>query len=551
MSHNIKTVNIAAVLEDMAAQQPDTVAIHYPASKNSYIGYTYQELLTESNHIAHGLNTLGISRGMRTVLMVKPSLAFFALAFALVRAGVVPVLVDPGMGIKNLKKCLEEAQPEAFIGIPSAHLARIIFGWAKDSLKHLITVGPRLFWGGSRLKQVKMMGEALGDFTSVPTQADDVAAIIFTSGSTGVPKGVIYTHGNFQGQVEMLRDTYGIQPGEVDLPTFPIFALFDPVLGMTTVFPQMDFTRPANVHPPHIINAIKQFGVSNMFGSPALLNQVGRYGVEHGVQLPTLKRVISAGAPVPGKVLARYTQLLPEDATIYTPYGATEALPVASIDHHTILEETQAQSDNGAGICVGHPVEGTRVKIITITDEPIATWYDDLEVSVGTIGEITVQGRTVTRGYYNREAATQLAKIQDGDHFWHRMGDLGYFDTEGRLWFCGRKSHRVVLNETETLFTIPCEAVFNALPPVYRSALVGVQADNKIIPVLCVELEPTLTKDEHPQVLALLKECAQAYPHTQKIDHFLFHPAFPVDVRHNSKIFREQLRPWAQQELGL
>ena len=544
------SVNIASVLEDIAARQPDNVAIYYPTSQNSYISYTYADLLAESNRIAHGLSLLGITRGTRTALMVKPSLEFFALTFALVRAGIVPVIIDPGMGMKNLKVCLAEAEPEAFIGIPTAHIARIMLGWARHTVKHLVTVGPRLFWGGLRLKQVKQMGDTLGDFATVETQADEVAAIIFTSGSTGVPKGVVYTHGNFMGQVEMIRDTYDIQPGEIDLPTFPVFALFDPVLGMTTVIPKMDFTRPANVHPPDIISAIQKFNVTNMFGSPALLNTVSRYGEEHQTQLPTLKRVISAGAPASGKVLKRYAAMLAPEATINTPYGATEALPVASITHQMILGETQALTDQGAGVCVGFPIEGTTVKVIQISDEPIEQWDNALVLPAKSIGEIVVQGRTVTRTYFNRDHATQLAKIQDGDAFWHRMGDLGYFDEQGRLWFCGRKAHRVVISDSATLFTVPCEAVFNTLPEVYRSALVGVQHADQTIPVLCVELEDAAKNISLEHLKENLREQAQRYDHTSGIEHFLVHPSFPVDIRHNSKIFREKLGPWAAQELG-
>ena len=131
----------------------------------------------------------------------------------------------------------------------------------------------------------------------VETSEDDIAAILFTSGSTGVPKGAVYTHGNFLAQVELLKETYGIEPGEIDLPTFPLFALFDPALGMSAVIPEMDPTRPANVDPEKILGAIQRYGVTNTFGSPALLHRVGSYGAAHGVKLPTLRRVISAGAP--------------------------------------------------------------------------------------------------------------------------------------------------------------------------------------------------------------------------------------------------------------
>jgi acyl-coenzyme A synthetase/AMP-(fatty) acid ligase len=384
-----------------------------------------------------------------------------------------------------------------------------------------------------------------------PTRADEMAAILFTSGSTGPPKGAEYCHGNFAAQVESIRDMYQIRPGEIDLPTFPLFALFDPALGMTTIVPDMDPTRPAAVNPLRIIEAVNDFGVTNMFGSPALLNTVGRYGAAHDVHLPSLKRVISAGAPVPAAVIERFLGMLGSDAVVHTPYGATESLPVASTSSTEVLGETRKATDIGKGVCVGRPVDAIEVAIIRISDEPIPTWDDSLRVAGGEIGEIVVRGPMVTRAYYNAEQATRLAKIYDaeGDGLAHRMGDLGYFDDQGRLWFCGRKSHRVVVGD-ETMFTVPCEAVFNTHPAVLRTALVGVERGGTTEPVLCVELEPEPQDGpvERGRLRQELLEIAAAHEHTHRIRTVLFHPGFPVDIRHNTKIGREKLAVWASRE---
>jgi len=217
--------NIAACLPDRARRQPHALAVVFPLQhrdaqgRRAYTHFTYQQLDARSDQIARGLLAAGLTRGMRTVLMVKPSLEFFALTFALFKAGIVPVMIDPGLGIKQLKTCLHEVQPEAFIGIASAHAARVVLGWGRQTIRHCVTVGRRWAWGGQTLTQVAKLGE-IGDPVLADTQAHETAAILFTSGSTGIAKGVVYTHGNVMAQVELIRTTYAIQPGEIDLPTF-------------------------------------------------------------------------------------------------------------------------------------------------------------------------------------------------------------------------------------------------------------------------------------------------------------------------------------------
>jgi len=550
------SANVAAHLSEMARLQPDVPAIFIPRRVGNlqppqYDQYTFAELDRQSCRTAQALDVYGIRRGVRTVLMVSPGIEFFALTFALFKIGAVPVLVDPGMGVKNLKTCLAEAQPQAFIGIPKAHLARVLLGWGRPTVNRLITVGRRLFWGGSTLEQLLATAAQDQDYPAVLTAADEAAAVLFTSGSTGVPKGALYTHGNFSAQVEMLRQIYGIRPGEIDLPTFPLFALFAPALGMSSVIPEMDFTRPADVDPVKIVAAIERFQITTMFGSPALINRVGRYAETKGLKLPSLKRAISAGAPVPASVLERFANMLSAGAEVFTPYGATEALPVCSIGSAEILAETRHTTDQGAGVCVGRPVPGIELEIIAITDEPVALWSEARKLGVGEIGEIVVKGPQVTPSYFNRPESTAAAKIIDpeGGGFYHRMGDLGYRDDRGRIWFCGRKAHRVVTAD-ETLFTIPCEAVFNTHEAVFRTALVGIGDPGRQRPVLCVELEKAADTSDLARIHRELLAIGIGHAMTRNIRTFLFHPGFPVDIRHNAKIFREKLAVWAGEKLS-
>lgn len=548
-----RTCNIAAALPGMAARQPEAIAIRCPTGTGPDgrvrydIELTWRELEERSDAIAAALERAGIVRGTRAALMVRPSPELFLLMFAMFKAGVVPVLIDPGISRRALKQCLDEAAPTAFIGIPLAHAARVLLGWARRSCRIKVTVGRRWFWGGHTLDGL-LKASADDAFAPAATAPDEIAAILFTSGSTGVPKGVVYRHRHFVAQVEMLGQMLGIEPGGVDLPTFPPFALFDPALGITSVIPDMDPTRPAQADPRRLVDAIERFGVTQMFGSPALIDTLSRYGEAHGVTLPTLRRVMSAGAPVPPAVVARMAAMLPEDARIWTPYGATECLPVALIEGRE-LRDTRAATEAGAGTCVGRPVAPNEVRLIRIVDAPIAQWRDDLQVAPGEVGEIVVAGPTVTDEYFNRPEATAQAKIRetlaDGStRILHRMGDLGWIDGDGRLWFCGRKTQRVEAADG-ALYTEQVEPVFNAHPEVRRSALVGVGEKGAQTPVLCVELEPGTPAAARERIEAELLNLGQRRTHAARVQRILFHPKFPVDIRHNAKIGREALARWA------
>ena len=539
-----ETCNIAAALPRLARERPERVAMRCPGRNGRYeVALTYAQLDARSDAIAAGLAKRGIARGTRTVVMVRPTPEFFLLMFALFKAGAVPVLVDPGIDKRALKQCLDEAKPEAFIGVPLAMLAKTLLRWAA-SARVRVTTGMRAWLADATLAEVERDG-ANAPPQLADTQPDDVAGILFTSGSTGVPKGVVYRHRHFVAQIEMLRNAFGIAPGGIDLPTFPPFALFDPALGLTSVIPDMDPTQPARADPRKLHAAIARFGITQLFGSPALMQVLAR----HGEKLPTVKRVTSAGAPVPPAVVQRMFELLPADAQLWTPYGATECLPVAVIEGRELLT-LRARTETGAGTCVGRPVAGNTVRIIRISDDAIAAWDDALLVGVGQVGEITVAGPSATDSYFNRDAQTALAKIREtlpdgSERSVHRMGDLGWCDGEGRLWFCGRKSQRVVVDDLTTLCTEQVEPVFNTHPSVLRSALVGIGAKGMQTPVLVYELKPGVTADV-AEVNDELRHIGEGFVHTAKVKAFLRYPKpFPVDIRHNAKIGRETLAAWA------
>lgn len=543
-------VNVARRLAEMAAARPDSVAVAEPLDygkdgRRRYRTMTFYELDRDSDRVAAGLRGIGASPGSRLALLVRPGVDFMACVFGMLKAGVVMVLIDPGMGRKNLIRCLESTEPEGFVAISAVQAVRTLLRHRFAKAKLNVTAGRRWFWGGATLAEFRRAaypGPQMAD-----TQADDPAAIIFTTGSTGPPKGVCYRHETFDSQVDQIQRFFDIRPGEVDVPGFPMFGLFNCAMGVTAVIPEMDFTRPAKVDPAKFVEAIEDWKASQSFASPAVWNRVGPYCEARGIRLDTLRRVLSSGAPIPIRVLERMKRCIHPEGDVHTPYGATEALPVASIAASEVLAETAEKSRKGAGTCVGRRFADVAWKVIRVVEGPIETLADAEELPSGEIGELIVSGPAVTREYRANPGANALGKTREGSRIWHRMGDVGYLDREDRFWMCGRLAHRVVAEEGP-MYTVPCEAVFNEHPRVFRSALVGVGPKGRQRPVMIVELHPDeapRTKAGREAFLDELRELAKGNPITAGITDFRIHPSMPVDIRHNAKIFREKLAVWA------
>lgn len=532
----------------MAQRMPEAVAVAEPVRRGKRTGYrtiSFRELDRDSDIVAAGLRHMGVAPGMRIAVLVKPSIDFVAVVFALFKAGAVAVLIDPGMGRRRLVTHLSEARPEGFIAIPMAHVVRRLLGARFPLARYNVTVRGPAWLAGTTLAELRR--QPWTSPQAADLEPDAPAAIIFTTGSTGPAKGVLYRHDNFNHQVDELREQYAIRPGEIDLAAFPLFALFNGALGVTTVIPDMDASRPAKANPRRIVQAIEDWQVTQSFGSPAIWDRVGRYCAARRVRLQSLRRVLSAGAPVPPDVLARLKACISDEGRVYTPYGATEALPVASIEASEVLTETQFRWRTGGGTCVGRKFPGIEWKVIRPVRGPIENLSQIEPCPLGEIGELIVRGPVVTREYVTRLESNRLGKIVDGDQVWHRMGDVGYQDERERFWFCGRMAHRV-LAANGPMDTIPCEAVFNQHPAVARSALVGIGPAGRQIPVIICQPRPgqmPWRASRREQLIAELLAIAQRHEHTREIRHVLFHRAFPVDIRHNAKIFREKLAVWA------
>jgi acyl-CoA synthetase (AMP-forming)/AMP-acid ligase II len=475
-------------------------------------------------------------------VFVPPGAELVALFHALLRLGALPVLIDPGMGRTALLECLARAAPAALIGVPRVHLARRLFPRAFAGVRLAVALGRAPGLGAHPLERL-LAASPREPFPAAEVGADTPAAVLFTSGSTGPAKGVVYTHGNFAAQLAALRAHFRLEPGEVDGACFPLFALFDGALGLTSVFPALDPARPARCDPATLHRALEEGACTFTFGSPAIWRRLVPWMRARGKRFTRLRRVTIAGAPVPPRLVLELRALLAEGGEVHTPYGATEALPVSDVAGAE-LAGLLAAIERGAGSCVGRALDGIELALVRVGDEPIERWDEGLRVAPGEPGEVCVNGAVVTRHYLEGERAERTAKIAQGSAVWHRMGDVGRLDPDGRLWFLGRKSQRL---ETArgVLYPVPIENAFDATRGVARTALVGVGPRGAERPVLVVE--PAARRRG---LLARLQERSAELDGAAAIQGFLFHRRFPVDARHNAKIRREELKRWAEKALS-
>lgn len=537
-----------------ARTEPDREAVIYPDGSEGglpvYRHLTYRELDEWSDAIAERLTAAGVGTGTRTIVLVLPSPELYAILFALLKIGAAPVVIDPGMGVRKMLRCLRAVDAEAFIGIPQAHALRVLFRRGFRSVRTAVTVGTPRIGRAERLDEWGRRPSGPAP-ERTPADPDDPLLIAFTTGSTGPAKAVQLTHGNLAAMVEQVDAARDHVPPGTSLITLPLVGVLDLLLGARCVLPPLIPSKVGSTDPAHVVDALARFEVRTMFASPAVLIPLLRHLEQHPTALPALGSIYSGGAPVPDWCIAGLREVLDPDVRIFAGYGSTEALPMSTIESRELLGGLVTRAHRGEGTCIGRPSDRVEARLVAITDDVIPTWAraeeraGELEKSNG-IGELVVSGPNVSTRYYWPESANAQGKIADGDRVWHRTGDLARIDEQGRIWFCGRKSQRVVTADGP-LFTVQIEQIFNTVPGVARTALVGVGARGAQRPVLCVELKPGA---DATAVELQVRTKGVEFALTKPIQDVLIYPkTFPVDIRHNAKIGREQLAVWAGKRL--
>jgi acyl-coenzyme A synthetase/AMP-(fatty) acid ligase len=451
-----------------AANAPDRAALVTGAGHV----ITYGKLAQQSAQRAKAYAEFGIGAGDVVLVARGVSPALYATLIALFRLGAVAMFPEPAAGLAGVRTAIAAARPKA-CAAP---------GWARFAAPFISGLRDLDFL--PEPDQSPIVGD--GPLTALGPEAP--ALVTFTSGSTGRPKGIVRSGGFLELQhtlVEHLRQT---KPGDVDLISLPVFILSNLAAGAVSVIPAGNLRQPASLDPLAMRDQIAKFGVTRVAAPPAICARL-----TEGAPLPQLSRVFTGGGPVFPDLMKDLLKLAPHGQS-FAVYGSTEAEPIAHLDLKSITEADWRAMAEGQGLLAGAPIPEITVALVD--------------------NEIQVAGPHVNRGYLdaNDNARTKLTR---GDVLWHRTGDAGQLDMQGRLWLLGRLEGRI-----NGLFPFAVETAALSWPGVRRAALVGMQG------------RALLALEGDEDRLSDWQKCASRLGAIEAVAI----PRIPLDKRHNSKV---------------
>lgn len=531
--------NASNLLLSMAAVRGDQPCLVDPTNGCS-LGF--EGVATLARRYADALRSLGLRQGDRVIVLLKPCIEWVSVSYALLLLGAVPVFIDPGLGLRQGLRCARSTAARALIGVSAAVMSVFLTRHLLPTISILVSNEPLL--GHHDLKSILRSAQPLAAPASVTP--DTLALIAFTSGSTGASKGVCFSHGVLSAQVSALGGLLSIEARDVQLAMLAIFALLGPPLGCTTVLAPIDPTRPTAFDAERVIDVLVTHRVSFAFAAPTSWQRIAGASNVARLGASALRLLLTGGAPISTRHVSQFERFLPEGAAVFVSYGATEAMPL------TRARGPEWHANPGRGTYLGTVLQGVEMVVVPCADGPMTGDPRAMQLDHGEVGELVIAGPVVTPGYFDQPEAERLSKIECRPTRWHRMGDLGCRDAEGRFWFCGRKSERVETPEG-VLYTAVIERHFEGVPGVARAALVGVGGRPRQRPVVVVELEPGYrvgAAQARAAIVSALRARARVHRETAMIEDFLIHPAIPLDVRHRAKILRHTLAAWAAKRLS-
>ena len=519
-------MNLGDLFSDLARRRPADVAIidgRGGAGRERRLSYA--ELETQVALAAGWLQSLGLLRGDAVLVFVPMSAELYMALLALFRLGVVALFLDPSAGRRHVELCCGRWAPAALLSIPRGHVLRLVSP-ALRRIPRKISVGGWVPWARRWLG-----GTAVAPVDSSCADEADPALVTFTSGSTGVPKAAVRTHGFLLAQYRALAPSIALEAGEIDLATLPVFTLANLAAGVTTVIPDVDLRRPGSVDAAKVFAQVERLGVGRITASPAFFECLIAHGRATGRALPSLRKLYTGGAPVFPRLLDALREVAPM-ARAVAVYGSTEAEPIAHVAAEEIAGDAEAMRA-GRGLLAGAPVPEVRVRVLRDRWGEPRPAMSEAQLAAETLGpelagEIVVAGEHVLKGYLGG-VGDEETKFRVGGEVWHRTGDAGLFDREGRLWLLGRCAARID-DARGRIYPFGIECAAMAFPEVRRAAAVA--HDGKRILVL--ELAAGAR--------AGLAEEVRGAVRWAQVDEVLVLPVLPVDARHNAKIDYGALR---------
>lgn len=525
-------MNVSQILIDQVAERADEPAIVEAAGTGARV-ITFGQIEERSARAAALLRATWLRKGDRVLVFQPMSIELYVALLAVFRLGLVATVLDPAAGRRHIEQCCNIARPRAFLGPARAHLLRLLCKGLRRTEQNFVTAGWAL--GATRWSRLERF-EPLNSIT--PCEASHDALLTFTSGSTGEPKAAVRSHGFLLVQHAVLAEFGELEPGEVDLATLPIFVLANLASGVTTVIPQCDLRHPGSVEPGPVLEQIKCRHVTRTSGSPALYAKLlqgdraaGGPGSDSGEtnggrRLGVLRKLYTGGAPVFPRLARELRAALPHGRVIVV-YGSTEAEPIAHLDWDDVQPADLDAMYAGKGLLVGTPVHPIEVRIVRnqwgLSIPPMnAREFAELASPPGRGGEIVVCGAHVLAGYLNG-VGDEETKFRVEDEVWHRTGDVGYLDSQARLWLLGRAG-AVIRDERGTIYPFAAECAASRLAWIERSALARRNGQR----LLAVQLGPEAPEDAERQVK---EDLAWA-----ELDRVVPLPRIPVDRRHNAKV---------------
>ena len=520
-----------------ARAQDDGPAVVEMARRGAGRTVSWRRLAQAVQDLAAGLNAVGVAPADRVALLIPPGADLTAVLYACWRAGAIPVIADAGLGLHGLRRALRGANVQHVIGIPRGlGAARAMRLRGTVVSVGAIPPGARAALGVDySLVELSRIGRGR-PLPTAPSQHAE-AAVLFTSGATGPAKGVVYRHSQLQAQRDLIERAFGVTTDDRLVAAFAPFALFGPALGIPSVVPDMNVTEPGTLTARALAEAVATMDATLVFAAPAALRNIVRTAPSlrsrHRAALGTVRLLISAGAPVASDLLRHAAELM-GGCVAHTPYGMTEALPVCDVT----LDEIEA-AGLGNGVLVGGPLPGVQVALSSLSEvgEAVGALTDEPDVT----GEICVRAPHVI-DHYDQLWFTQRESARDSG--WHRTGDVGHLDADGRLWVEGRLAH-LIKTPNGPVTPVGIEQSVERLDGVTLAAAVGVGpvAGQVVVVVLqAPQARPgPATVDLTDRVRAAV---------TTDVAAVLVVRELPVDIRHNSKIDRDRVSQWAARVLS-